>query len=79
MSSATRIGHTHRTSTAEASPLPAPLAAPSATDRWADTLASLVRSHRVRLGAPDPSRPWLTDDAAAPAAGLGPEDVRAGD
>jgi hypothetical protein len=79
MSSATRIAHTHRTSTAEASPRPAPLAAPSATDRWADTLASLVRSHRVRLRAPDPSRPWLTDDAASTATGLGPGTVRAGD
>jgi hypothetical protein len=29
---------------------------------WADTLAELVRSHRARLAATDPSRPWLTDD-----------------
>jgi hypothetical protein len=30
---------------------------------WADTLAELVRSHRARLAATDPSRPWLTDEA----------------
>ena len=28
-------------------------------DAWADALAGLVRSHRDRLVAPDPSRPWL--------------------
>ena len=28
-------------------------------EMWADTLAELVRSHRARLAAPDPSRPWL--------------------
>jgi hypothetical protein len=32
---------------------------------WADTLAELVRSHRARLAATDPSRPWLNDDAPA--------------
>jgi hypothetical protein len=79
MSSATRISHTHRTSTADANPRPAPFAAPSATDRWADTLTGLVRSHRIRLRAPDPSRPWLTDDAASSATARGPDTVRPGD
>jgi len=27
---------------------------------WADALAGLARTHRARLAAPDPSRPWLT-------------------
>jgi len=31
-------------------------------DRWGDTLARLACSHRVRLLAADPSRPWLTDN-----------------
>jgi hypothetical protein len=41
---------------------PARPALPSQDDldaMWADTLGELVRSHRARLAAPDPSRPWL--------------------
>jgi hypothetical protein len=38
---------------------------------WPDTLAGLVRSHRARLAAPDPSRPWLR--AAPPV----PDGIRA--
>lgn len=29
-------------------------------DAWAETLARLARSHRARLSASDPSRPWLS-------------------
>ena len=36
---------------------------PAGDDAWADAVARLARSHRVRLAAPDPSRPWLSDAA----------------
>ena len=35
-------------------------------DAWADTLARLARSHRARLAAPDPSRPWLSTATQRP-------------
>jgi hypothetical protein len=47
---------------AQMSTPPAHPALPSQDDldaMWADTLGELVRSHRARLAAPDPSRPWL--------------------
>lgn len=33
---------------------------------WEETLELLVRSHRARLSAPDPSRPWLAHQASPP-------------
>jgi hypothetical protein len=75
MINTTRLAHGRRASIATTTPRPAL----SVTDRWADTLAGLAQSHRARLRAADPSRPWLNDDAASPAAGLGPDVDRAGD
>ena len=37
-----------------------PAASSSAPLAWADTLAMLARSHRIRIAASDPSRPWLS-------------------
>ena len=56
------IGHRHAASSPvrpEAEPL-------VATALWADTLTRLVRSHRARLAAPDPSRSWLGSGAPSP-------------
>ena len=36
------------------------VAQPAGDDAWADAVARLARSHRMRLAAPDPSRPWLS-------------------
>jgi hypothetical protein len=39
---------------------PVPIIDASAPPAWVDTLAVLARSHRIRLAASDPSRPWLS-------------------
>jgi hypothetical protein len=49
------IGHRH----AASSPVRSEAEPVVATALWADTLTRLVRSHRARLAAPDPSRSWL--------------------
>jgi len=51
-----RVVRGHRVA---ASPVAREVEAPP-WEAWADTLALLVRSHRARLAAPDPSRPWST-------------------
>jgi hypothetical protein len=55
----TRLTHGRRAAMV-ASPRPAL----SVTERWADTLAGLARTHRARLAATDPSRPWLDGEAS---------------
>jgi hypothetical protein len=55
-------------------PRPLPTARPTtealtrvstAGEDWADAIAGLVRSHRARLTAADPSRPWLSVSPAS--------------
>jgi hypothetical protein len=43
----------------------APTPQPAET-AWLDALSGLVRSHRARLVAPDPSRPWLASASPEP-------------